>query len=214
MKAKRILSPLFVNACILLLFAVLCGLTGCLSRPVLKEQSFSFSLSPAGVTNVAKGKLVLGVRSLQIAAPFDDRSLVYRTGEYTFERDPYAEFLEPPADELRAVMEEWFSGTSEFRAVTEPGSAIKSDILVDVYISRMYGDFRQPKHPKAVIVIRFGFLDAPAGISGKVISEKVYKRSIPLSEPSAAASMAGWNEALSQILADVSFNFRLPDTRN
>lgn len=212
MKISPAIPRVIARALVPVLLAAVCGLTGCLSRPALKKQTFAFfepinattNATPEGVPD----QRVLGVRSLQIAPPFDGRSLVYRTGENTYVRDPYAEFLEPPAEELISPVRAWWRHSGDFGTVAEPGSALKPDRLVEINISEFYGDFRQPQHPEAVFDIRFVFFEATNGVPGKTIFGQEYKRRIPLSTPTAAALMAGWNTALSEILVEVSSDLR------
>jgi cholesterol transport system auxiliary component len=189
---------------ILLLLAVVWGLTGCLSRPALKEQTFTFNVPPATATNVVTHKHVLGIRSLKIAAPFDGRSFVYRTGEYSYERDPYAAFLEPPADDLMEPMRQLLRTKRSFSAVLDTGSIVRPEVLVEINITQLYGDLRKPEQPAAVMAVHFVFLDAPKGIPATLIFQKEYARSILLNRPSAASLMTGWNQALKEILAELT----------
>ena len=80
---------------ILAILAAVLALSGCLSKPPLHKQTFTFGAPPTASGGAIAGNRVLGIRSLRIAPPFDGRSLVYRTGEFSYVRDPYAEFLEP-----------------------------------------------------------------------------------------------------------------------
>ena len=186
-----------------LLLGVL-GVTGCLSRPALNRETFTFNPPANGLTNQPAGNRVLGLRKLEIAAPFGGRSLVYRTGEFSYARDPYAEFLESPDEELMDPVREWLRRQSNFKDVVVNGSAITPDSLVEIHISRMFGDFRQSAHPLAILTMQFTFFDAPKGIPGKVIFQREYSRSISLSVPSAAELMKGWDQALGEILPEVS----------
>ena len=204
MKTPRIHSPRAAKILVAFLLACICGLTGCLSRPALNKQTFAFSLPTIAATNILASNRVLGIRNLQIAAPFEGRSLVYRTGEFSYVRDPYAEFLEPPAEELITPVREWLRGSGNFSAVVEAGSALKPDTLVEVGVSQLFGDFRQPEHPAAILTMRFVFFDATNGVPGKAVFQQAYSRRIPLSAPTAAALMAGWNQALSEILVEMS----------
>jgi cholesterol transport system auxiliary component len=204
MKIPQIHSRSAANIFVAMLLACVCGLTGCLSRPALNKQTFAFGIPAVAATNVVASDHVLGIRNLQIATPFEGRSLVYRTGEFSYVRDPYAEFLEPPAEELMAPVCGWFRGNGDFSAVAEGDSALKPDTLVEVSVNRLFGDFRQPEHPAAILTIRFVFFDAPNGVPGKVILEQECSRNIPLNAPTAAALMEGWNQALAEILAEVS----------
>jgi cholesterol transport system auxiliary component len=207
MKISQIHSRLAANIFVAFVLACVCGLTGCLSRPALNKQTFVFNAPANAAKNVAVGDRVLGIRSLQIAAPFEGRSLIYRTGEFSYVCDPYAEFLESPAEELMAPMCGWLRSKGDFRAVVEAGSAFKPDTLVEISVSQLFGDFRQTEHPAAILSIRFVFLDAPNGVPGKLILEQKYSRSIPLNAPTAAALMEGWNQSLAEILAEVSSDF-------
>ncbi len=180
-----------------------CGFTGCLSRPSLNKQTFTFGAPAISATNASAGGRVLGIRYLQIAAPFEGKSLVYRTGDFSYVRDPYAGFLESPADELIGPVRASLRSNGDFSAVVETGSALKANTLVEISVSQLFGDFRQPEHPAAVLAMRFVFFDAPNGIPGKVFLQQEYSRATPLSAPTAAALMAGWNQALSEILAEL-----------
>jgi ABC-type uncharacterized transport system auxiliary subunit len=198
------------NIFIAFLLGCILGATGCLSRPALHKQTFLFNAPAIGATNIVAGGRVLGIRSLQIAAPFDRRSLVYRTGEFSYVGDPYAEFLESPAEELMEPVRGWLLRDGNFQEVVNRGSALKPDTLVEINISQLFGDFREPNHPTAILTMRFTFFDAPDGVPGKVILQREYSRSIPLGAPSATALMKGWDQALEQILGEVSSNLQRP----
>src|SRR5882762_10038465 len=155
MKTSHLRSFCAARIFAVFLLAVAGGLTGCLSRPALTKQTFTFDAPTISATNAGAGGHVLGIRSLQIAAPFDSRSFVYRTGEFSYARDPYAGFLEPPAEELLAPVRGWLRDNGNFSAVAEAGSALKPDTLVEISVSRLFGDFRQREHPAAVLTMQF-----------------------------------------------------------
>jgi ABC-type uncharacterized transport system auxiliary subunit len=183
------------------------GLAGCLSRPSLKIETFMFNAPAGATTNAAAGARVLAIRRLDVAPPFAGRSLVYRTGEFSYVRDPYAEFLDSPADELKDPVREWLLQDGAFRLVMSGGAALKPDTLVEIHLSQLYGDFRQPGHPLAILSMQFAFFDATNGIPEKVLLQREYSRSIPVTAPAAAALMQGWNQALAEILGEVSGDF-------
>jgi len=212
MKTPQIHPRLAANIFVAFLLACICGLTGCLSRSALNKQTFAFSVSTIAATNSLTTNRMLGIRNLQIAAPFEGRSFVYRTGEFSYVRDPYAEFMESPAEELIAPVCGWLRGDGDFSAVVEAGSALKPDTLVEVSVSQIFGDFRQSERPAAILTMRFVFFDATNDIPGKAIFQQEYSRNIPLSTPTAAKLMDGWERALSEILAQVSSDFRYLET--
>ena len=156
-------------------------------------------------SNVATTR-VLGIRNLEIAAPFEGRPLVYRTGDYAYVRDAYAAFLDTPAESLLVTIREWLRGNASFAAVIEPGSSLKPNTLAEIEVTRLYGDFRQPQRPVAVLTMRFRFFDAPN--TQKVLLEREYARSIALKSATPAALMDGWNQALTQVLTQVISDFR------
>jgi ABC-type uncharacterized transport system auxiliary subunit len=94
-----------------------------------------------------------------------------------------------------------------FAAVSDAGSALKPDTLVEIQVSQLYGDFRPSENAAAVLSMRFVFFDAPKGVPGKVILQQEYSRSIPLEARNPATLVKGWNQALAQILDTAALDF-------
>ena len=151
---------------------------------------------------------ILEIRTLQIAPPFDGRSLIYRTGEFSYQRDPYAGFLGLPAEGLVGPVSEMLRRDGGFSEVVQPGSVVQPDTLVEIAISQIYGDIRKPRSPYAVLAMQVTFVDATNGLPGKVILQRNYSRRIPISLTAPAALMEGWNQALVGILAEATSDFR------
>jgi len=194
-----------------ILFVAICLLTGCLARPHLDKQSFIFAHSPLAAPRATSSNRVLGIRTLQVDEPFQGRSFVYRTGEFSYDRDPYAEFMDSPADGLVQPVCSYFRDSGGFLSVVESGSALKPNTVAEIQVVELYGDFRPAEHPAAVLAIRFAFFDAPGGIVGKVILQREYSRNIPLKARTAPALIEGWNQALAQILDSAMQDFRQAD---
>jgi len=186
-------------------------MTGCLARPHLDKQTFVFACSQSTSAKAASGNRVLGIRTLQVAEPFQGRPFVYRTGEFSYDRDPYAEFMDPPAEELLQPVCSYLQDSGKFSAVVESGSALKPNTLVEIQVLQLYGDFRAAEHPTAVLAARFVFFDAPHGIAEKAIMQRYYSRDIPLTARTAPALIKGWNEALAQILDSAVQDFGQAD---
>jgi hypothetical protein len=179
------------------------ALTGCLERPALDMQTFSFNEPEKSAVNVMSGGRLVGIRSFQIASPFDSRSLVYRTGDDMYVRDPYAEFLDLPADVLIAPVGDWLRKNGAANVDNGSDNERRPNVLVDISMSRLYGDFRRPEHPLAVMSMRFSFYDVPMNATSNVIYQKEYVKTVPIGASSATALMHGWNVALNGILIDV-----------
>ncbi|HXT11499.1 MAG TPA: ABC-type transport auxiliary lipoprotein family protein [Candidatus Angelobacter sp.] len=186
--------------CILLLGAVALG--GCLSRPNLVKETFAFSSPKASTAETNEGP-VIGIRQISVAPQFDGQSFTYRTGELSYERDPYAGFLVSPEESLAEPLREELRNSGAFRAVTEPDSQLKPDVELEISVPQLYGDFRDKARPVAVLQMRF-LATKNTGGKPKVLLQKDYVRKIPLSARTAAALMAGWNQALQQITTDAA----------
>jgi ABC-type uncharacterized transport system auxiliary subunit len=192
------------------LLASLSTFCGCLSRTPLHVQTFAFSTPELLATNRPTADRVLGVRILRITAPFDGRSLVYRTGEFSYERDPYAEFLGTPDEGLIVLICGLLRGDGCFSSVVAPGnlSAAKPDTLVEININQLYGDVRKPGSPSAFLAMQVMFFEATNGLPGKIILERNYSRKTPMRSATAAALMEGWTQALAEIFSEVGSDFR------
>jgi len=184
------------------------ALVGCLSRPPLNIQTFAFSSPVLVATNAAASNEVLGIKTLQVSPPFDERPMVYRTGEYSYERDPYAEFLASPAELLVAPVTEMLLRDGCFGSVVKAGDAVKPDLLVEIRINQLYGDIRKSENPMAILAMQVIVMDATNGMPGKVILQRNYSRQIPIKSSAPAALMGGWNQALDGIFAEVVSDLR------
>jgi len=196
-----------------ILYVAICLLTGCLARPHLDKQSYIFAQVPLAAPRAASGNRVLAIRTLQVAEPFQGRSFVYRTGDFSYDRDPYAEFMDSPAEELVQPVGSYFRESGGFLSVVESGSALKPNTLAEIQVVELYGDFRPPERPAAVLAMRFAFFDAPHGVAEKVIMQHEYSRTIPLKARTAPALVEGWNQALAQILDSAIQDFGQADAR-
>jgi ABC-type uncharacterized transport system auxiliary subunit len=210
---SRIHSSRVVSTCAAAMFLAF-ALTGCLSRPLMNKQTFAFSVPAGAATNDTTNNRVLGIKTVEIAQPFDGRSLVYRTGEFSYQRDPYAEFLSSPDEELAAFASETSRENGCFHSVVPAGDAVKPDMMVEINVNELYGDIRKGESPGAVIAMQVIFMEATNGMSGRVILQKDYSRRIPVKSATAAALMEGWNQALVEILAEMASDVRNRETMN
>jgi hypothetical protein len=98
---------------------------------------------------------------------------------------------------------------SQFAFISEPGSLLKPQAELEAYVQELYGDFRL-QQPRAVLTIRF-ILFKEEGRAHAALSDKVYTQAVALSEKTAAATVAGWNQALREIVshAAADLNARL-----
>lgn len=185
---------------VLIIGAFLLG--GCLSRPSLEKQSFAFAVPPASENSASTGP-ELGVRRILVASPFDSQALTYRTGAFSYERDPYAQFLAAPDQILIAPVCQYLRNSGFFRRVAEPNSGVTSEVELEIVVLQLYGDFHDHAKPAAVLQMRF-LAYRTSKASTDVLLQKEYILNIPLQTRTAAALLAGWNEALREITTEAA----------
>ena len=204
LRAFRQALPTFT---LLVLGAVLAN--GCLSKPPLVRQDFAFPLPPSNAKQVQQGKDVLEIRELDVAAPFDSQSFLYRTGFGSYERDPYAEFLVPPSEALLQPLIGLLQSQGCFEDVIASTSLLRPDRYLAVRVTELCGDFRNRSSPAALMRIRFELLGSRNGQPGKLLLQKDYEEHVPLRARTAAALMAGWDQALNRITREFGSDLHL-----
>src|ERR1044071_7370791 len=123
------------------LFAILMGaslICGCGSGPSWKRQSFAFSL-PADPPTTNATDRVVALSRVAISPTFQSRSFTYRTGDNSYEQDPYAGFLIPPERALAESMRASMRASGVFGRVVEPGSGMMPALIVEASIKELYG---------------------------------------------------------------------------
>jgi cholesterol transport system auxiliary component len=189
--------------------SLVCLISGCISRHHLSTRTFGFDVPPASkVVPGFRSHRIVTIRSLRVAAPFDGRSMVYRKGEYSFESDPHAEFLVSSSESLLVPIRRALREAGTFDIVVEPGSAMKPNTVAEISVPALYGDFRRPEEAYAILRLRILLFDSPKGVPEKLILEREYSRHILLKARNPEALMAGWDEALRQILAEFDSDVR------
>jgi ABC-type uncharacterized transport system auxiliary subunit len=186
--------------CLVLLLAGW-ALSGCLSRPALAPETFALRSPPLRQGDRLQGSGVLALRPVTVSPLFADSSFVYRIGDSLYEHDPYAKFLVAPDRMLAIAIRAHLQQSGAFRDVLEPNSPLKADRVADVYVREFYGDFRKANAPEAVLGARI--IVSEAGGPGAFLNQD-YLRRVPLKQRTAAALVEGWDQALDQVLTDVT----------
>lgn len=145
---------------------------------------------------------VLKIRRANIAPVYESRELTYRTGENEYKTDYYNVFLVSPRDMITEAVTEWFSGSGLFAHVVPNNSAIKPNYVLESTTTLLYGDFRAPGEPKAVLEMQF-FLLQDVLADYKVIFCKQYDQEIPLKKQSPESLVAGLEQGLQAILTQL-----------
>ncbi|MDB6068382.1 MAG: uncharacterized protein JWR26_4590 [Pedosphaera sp.] len=182
-------------------------LCGCASRAHWKKEAFALDV-PSGQAGSVAHTNVLLLHRVTVSPLFDGQPLVYRTGENSYERDPYAEFFVTPNRMLEQCLRKCLRNGHAFADVLDPGSSLKSSCSMEVSTSQLYGDFRQTNQPFAVLQLRFLLYSTEPANLGRVIWQREFSKRLPLTRRTPAALVAGWNAGLQQIMEEANTELR------
>jgi len=193
----------------LLVLALVGGVAACVSKPNPGSQIFSIDPPPLASKNVAPGARVVSVDRVEVAPEFSGRSLTYRNGIHSFERDPYAVLAASPRDLVLALLRTSLGNADFVRDVVETGGPVAPDFLVEAYVSDLEGDFTVKDKPTAVVGVELIVLavpDAPEPVTA--LLRKAYLRRLPLTENTATAVANAWNQGLTSIVEEFLVDMR------
>jgi ABC-type uncharacterized transport system auxiliary subunit len=181
-------------------------LCGCASRSPWKQESFALTIPASDETGPAAHTNILSLCRVTVSPLFEDQPLVYRTGENSYEQDPYAEFLVPPNRMLEDCLLIYLRNGHAFSDVLDTGSSLKSNFSMEVSVAQLYGDFHQPGKPFAVLQMHFILYSSED--RKRVLWQQDFSKSIPLTHRTPAALLAGWNTGLQQIMEEMNLELR------
>ena len=197
----------------LLILSVVAILVGCASGPKWTRRLYAFSL-PADPPPTNARTNVVALRKVSISPQFQSRSFTYRTGENSYEQDPYAGFLTPPERALAESIRASMRAGGVFGRVVEPGSGLVPTFEAEVFVSELYGDFRDAARPVGEMELRFLCYQVQDGAPGRILIDQVYSRQTPLKGKTPAALMAAWDADLRDIMDQINSAYAKAHSRN
>jgi len=153
-------------------------------------------------TAAARRPETLRMGDVHVAAAYGGNALVYRMGEVQYTSDPYHMFKADPDAMLGSRMAEWLDLAGPFDTVAQPGSARPTAYVLDVTVIELYGDFREGRHPAAVMAVQFALIDQ-AGVRPQLVHERTIASRVELPRASPDALVRGYGEALAEILSQL-----------
>lgn len=149
----------------------------------------------------------LHVNKVFVAAPFHEKSLVYRIAENEYTTDYYEEFLVSPSQRITQLTVDWLRKSGTWPQAHQGGLATAGRVL-DLTVLALYGDYRNPGQQQAVLRLRAEL--SSLGVDGKSSSilEKDYDARVEIEDRQAATLVAGMNRALEEALGKLATDLR------
>jgi cholesterol transport system auxiliary component len=153
---------------------------------------------------------ILRIRPPTVAAPFDHRAFVYRDGDLAYETDFYHQFLVSPRVLIADATRQWLAESGLFLAVLDSSSRIAPTHTLEANVTSLYGDFRNPAAPEAVVAIQFHLLrESPTG--PQIQFHQAYRSTVPVQRTDADTLARSLSLALEHILAALESDLALLD---
>lgn len=186
------------RAALLSLLAGALALAGCAFHAPPKPEYFV--LDPGRVPSLRSMQNsaqapTASVSFVDVAAPFAADGFVYQTSNHRWEVDPYNQFLVSPADMMTSVIRNWVRDSGLYASVAEPTAGGGQDYFIDCDLTELYGDFRNPAAPVAILTLDVQVFHQTE--TGRVVVlRKRLTQSQPVAERRPGALVDAWNEAL------------------
>ena len=148
------------------------------------------------------GNETLEVSNIRISPRYADRSFVYRTSEAGYESDFYNQFLVSPSSLITEEVRKALTGSQIFKYVISPTNQLQPSYVLEGTVNALYGDFRNPNSPRAVLEMEFFLTSEIPGNPG-ILMQRRYAKSLPLTGRTPEALIKGWNQALEEILTSL-----------
>ncbi len=183
----------------------LVALAACaLERPAVRVRSYLLTPPDPAAAHDAAAR-ALYVAPFDVAPQFEGKPLVYRFDEVRYEADFYNEFLVAPRMMFKERSEAWLqrAGYAVAAHATPHAAILRGSV------SALYGDFRDPQRPRAILALRF-VLMPPGKDDVAAMIERSYDYAIPLTDRRAATLVEGLSIAFGRALMAFDDDLRSP----
>ncbi|QWD64936.1 membrane integrity-associated transporter subunit PqiC [Polynucleobacter sp. MWH-UH2A] len=142
----------------------------------------------------------LKIGSVNVAPPFDGKSLVYRIGDQRYERDFYNVYSNIPSEMIGNAEREWINKTNIFAATVGQNNSFFPYYTLQATVNEFYGDYRVK--PEAVVSVEFFLTTTNDGKTNPLLGSNRYTRRIALKDNTPQALVLGQQQALAEIFKE------------
>lgn len=203
MSGCNFLKSGYFKLAVLLVLVVACGVAGCvkLERPSLDRKYFTLDVARSGEKNEVQAVKNLIVRRVKISPRYEDRDLVYKVDENSFEADYYNSFFIPPAALITQELRVWMGDSGIFANVLGPESLGTGELLLEGVVNSIYGDYSGAE-PKAVLRMQFILLNN-SNPDLPIVYSRDFNHEIAIDETGPAALVKAMNSGLNHIFTEL-----------
>jgi cholesterol transport system auxiliary component len=197
---KTVIQGVVTGGCMLLVILCLAGCSGI--HKDFPEKNL-FRIHPPLPVKISAGLETgkgLLVRQFDISPEFETNFFIYQVSQGRFTGDYYNKFMVSPARMISDAVKEALYNSAFFRSVPASDPSIIF-FRLSGKIMQLYGDIRNPEHPRAVMSLRL-ILEQQTDKGFIPVINQVYTASEPTIRDRPAALVQAWNRCLENILAD------------
>jgi cholesterol transport system auxiliary component len=182
---------------------------GCvdLSRPALAKHYYLLETSPKPSDAPPAQASAIRVTGVEVAAPFSERSMVYRLDQERYESDFYNEYFVAPRAMITSKLVEWLSVRRVFATTLPPSSTLDAPYAIEGQVTALYGDRRDTAKTAAVFGMQV-FVTDSLGPDKRIVLERACAQQVPVPDRSADAISKGLSQALQQCFAEIEADLR------
>jgi uncharacterized lipoprotein YmbA len=180
-------------------------LVGCVSQSAPKKLRYVIGPERPGASASAVASDVLRIERVLVSPLYEHKGFVYRTGDATLAADFYNEFFASPGVLVREATGDWLAASGLFETVVSTNVTERADWLLELRVDKLYGDTRGAA--RSVVAIEYSLVDLSSG-QPESSFRKRYAVERPAADSSAAGIVAGWNDALAEILTSFEADLR------
>ncbi len=193
---------------IALIVVLLSLLTGCLglgSKDDGDDDSPHYYIIDVDRGAIAKNfekNLVLRIKPVKITSHFRGQNVVFRIDENEYQRQVTHQFFSEPEEMFTGQIQRWLQKSGLFSQVIMGDGDGDAEMVLEVAVTKLYGDKREQFSPQAVMEMQF-FLMSADDTNQQLLFQTGLRIDVDIEETTAPHVVKGWKQGLEELLATV-----------